>query len=378
MSALVEFPQELLLQPSQARLAYFQNKVVAHPHLKEAHGALLKAIQQPAGASLIFVFGPTGVGKTTLRLRVEQHLREAADAAAEHHPGQIPVIGVEAIAAERGDFKWKDFYSRALTALDEPLLAHKIDYGVCHIRRDSTGRLVVAPHVAASDLRGALEQALRQRQTAALIVDEAQHLKKIAGGRRLLDQMDVLKSLASLTGTIHVLVGTYELLGLADLSAQLNRRSYDIHFPRYRPDDAQDMLAFQSVLLTFQRHLPLSREPDLVGRIEYFYEQSVGCVGVLKNWLTRALRVALEDQAETLTSHHLEACAEPVRKLLRLAREIKEGEETLQERATQRDELRLLLSMPTQSALPLPAKSKGRAVERKPHRDPVGRENLVR
>ena len=377
MSAPVEFPSELLSQPTQTRLTYFQNKVVAHPRLKETHRALLDAIQQPAGASLIFVFGPTGVGKTTLRLRIEEQLREAANAAPEHSAGQIPVIGVEAIASERGDFKWKDYYTRALRALDEPLLAHKIDYGACHIRRDSTGRLVVAPHVAASDLRWALEQALRQRQTAALIVDEAQHLKKIAGGRRLLDQMDVLKSLASLTGTVHVLVGTYELLGLADLSAQLNRRSCEIHFPRYRPDDPQDMTAFQSVLLTFQRHLPLTQEPDLVGHLEYFYEQSVGCVGVLKNWLTRALRVALEDQAETLTPHHLEYSAEPIRKLLRMAREIKEGEETLQERETQRGELRLLLSMPTQPAQQHPTKPKRGTVERKPSRDPVGRENLA-
>ena len=377
MSVQIEFPRELLSQPTQTRLAYFQNKVVAHPRLKDTHRALLNAIQQPAGASLILVFGPTGVGKTTLRLRLEQQLREAACSAPEHLSGQIPVIGVEAIASERGDFKWKDYYTRALTALDEPLLAHKIDYGVCHIRRDSTGRLVVAPHVATSDLRWALEQALRQRQTAAVIVDEAQHLKKIAGGRRLLDQMDVLKSLASLTGTVHVLVGTYELLGLADLSAQLNRRSCEIHFPRYRADDPQDMAAFQSVLLTFQRHLPLTQEPDLVGHTEYFYEQSVGCVGVLKNWLTRALALALQDKAETVTQQHLEHCAEPARKLLRMAREIKEGEESLQEREAQRIELRQLLSMPAQPTQKRPTQPKRRTVERKPSRDPVGNENLA-
>jgi hypothetical protein len=222
-----------------------------------------------------------------------------------------------------------------------------------------------------------LEQALRQRQTAAVIVDEAQHLKKIAGGRRLLDQMDVLKSLASLTGTVHVLVGTYELLGLADLSAQLNRRSCEIHFPRYRADDPQDMAAFQSVLLTFQRHLPLTQEPDLVGHTEYFYEQSVGCVGVLKNWLTRALALALQDKAETVTQQHLEHCAEPARKLLRMAREIKEGEESLQEREAQRIELRQLLSMPAQPTQKRPTQPKRRTVERKPSRDPVGNENLA-
>jgi len=42
-----------------------------------------------------------------------------------------------------------------------------------------------------------LEQALRYRSPTAFIVDEAQHFKRIAGGRRLLDQMDTLKSLAN-------------------------------------------------------------------------------------------------------------------------------------------------------------------------------------
>ena len=70
MASQTDFPQELLSQSVAARLAYFQEKVVAHPHLKEAHQRLWQAIQQPAGASLIFVFGPTGVGKTTLRCRL--------------------------------------------------------------------------------------------------------------------------------------------------------------------------------------------------------------------------------------------------------------------------------------------------------------------
>lgn len=32
---------------------------------------------------------------------------------------------------------------------------------------------------------------------------------------------------------------------------------------------------------------------------------SVGCVGILKNWLTRSLRVALAESATTLTTSHL-------------------------------------------------------------------------
>jgi len=378
MTTTAAFPRELLAQPAAVRLAYFQDKVVAHPCLKQTHQALLQAIQQPAGASLIFVFGPTGVGKTTLRLRLAQQLLAAAGPARAQNPGHIPVVALEIAAPERGDFRWKDYYTRALQALDEPLLARKIDYGVRHFRRDSEGRLVIGPHAPASDLRWALEQALQQRRPAAFIADEAQHFKRIASGRRLLDQMDTLKSLASLTGTVHVLIGTYELLGLADLSAQLNRRSLELHFPRYRPDEAGGLAAFQSVLLTFQRHLPLAQEPDLIGRSDYCYERSVGCVGVLKNWLVRALAAALADGAKTLTDKHLAGAAEPTRKLLRMAREIREGEAAFQEREAHQTELRTLLGMPTPAAPERPAaKPGGRVGQRRPVRDPVGQAGPV-
>jgi len=211
-------------------------------------------------------------------------------------------------------------------------------------------------------------------------VDEAQHLKKMPSGRRLLDQMDVLKSLAALTETVHVLLGTYELLGLATLSAQLSRRSREIHFGRYRSEDSVDRQAFQSVLFTFQRHLPLATEPDLVGHFEYLYEQSVGCIGVLKGWLNRALAAALEDGAATLTIQHLERQAEPVRKLLRLAREIQEGEEALREDGQEREDVRRCLglcpaSLPRETLASPPLISRrqpARVAERLPARDPVG------
>jgi hypothetical protein len=367
------FPPELLGQPLLVRLAYFVHKVVAHPRLQETHHAVLRALQQPAGASLLLIYGPTGVGKTTLRRGIEKQLIEAALPDLDRELGRVPVVGLEAVAGEAGQFNWKDYYIRALRALDEPLIPHKI---IDHPRgnhRESSGGVPTSP-AAAPQLRRAWEQALLHRRPAAVIVDEAQHLTKMASGRRLLDQMDVLKSLAALTETIHVLIGTYELVGLATLSAQLSRRSREIHFGRYRAEDLEDRRAFQSVLFTFQRHLPLAQEPDLVGRFEYLYEQSVGCIGVLKDWLNRALAAALEEGAATLTAHHLERHAEPARKLLSLAREIQEGEEALRGDGREREEVRRFLGL---GSAPMPV-SQGasttsrRVAERLPSRDPVG------
>ena len=243
MPSVDSFPRELLAQPTDARLAYFTSKVVAHPRLTAVHRAVRDALSQPAGASLILVYGPTGVGKTTLRMRLEQQLLSEALPDMEQDPGRVPVIAVEAVAPESGQFNWKDYYLRALAALDEPLMAHKITATTPENRSlevPAPMRPFLKRATSAAEFRWVLEECLRRRRVAACLVDEAQHLKRLTSGRRLLDQMDTLKSLAALTGTVHVLVGTYELIGMTNLSAQLSRRSVEIHFGRYRADSAED------------------------------------------------------------------------------------------------------------------------------------------
>jgi hypothetical protein len=118
-------------------------------------------------------------------------------------------------------------------------------------------------------------------------------LAKIASGRRLLDQLDVIKSIANRTQTVHVLYGTYDLLAFRNLNGQLSRRSIDVHFPRYRTDFADDRQAFIGVLRSLAQQLPLAEPPDLAADWEFLYERSIGCVGVLKQWLIRALSAAL-------------------------------------------------------------------------------------
>ena len=71
-TATTGFPRELLTRPWNARLQYFKGYTVAHPRLVAARDSLLAAIHEMAPNSLILVLGPTGVGKTTLRMKIEQ------------------------------------------------------------------------------------------------------------------------------------------------------------------------------------------------------------------------------------------------------------------------------------------------------------------
>ncbi len=375
------FPSYLLDQSISERVAYFENYKVNHPKLQQVFKLVMDSIRKPDGASLIFVYGPTGVGKTTLRLGIEKKLIEEALPELEKDKGKIPVIGVEAVAPESGNFNWKDYYTRALIALEEPLIEHKVtfDYNIPGIRRNDEGVVLIKQSTSTAKLRQALEKALLHRRPDIFFIDEAQHLGKMSSGQKLQNQMDCLKSLANMTGVIHGLFGTYELLIFRDLSAQLSRRTIDIHFPRYKPNHPQDLKAFKSILLTFQRHLPLDREPDFVSKWDYFYERSLGCVGILKDWLTRTLRDALEQGDNTITEKHLKRRAWSVSQCTRMLAEITEDEGKFEETEKDISDLRKSLGLEPESieeTLKDSSKSKKkgsrRVGQRKPKRDSIG------
>lgn len=376
------FPLDLLERPADERIAYFQNYTVAHPLLRQTHEAVMRAIREPGGAQLISVVGPTGVGKTTLRQRAEKVLIEQILPSLDDDRGRIPVAGVQAIAPNSGNFNWKDYYTRALEALSEPLIDRKVDVGLLAEQAGRTIHLAAGKQVAGAERLRALEHALRHRRPAAFFVDDAQHLAKMASGRKLQDQLDCIKSLVDQTSIPHVLLGTYELLVFLNLSAQLSRRSIDIHFPRYRLERGEDVQAFQSVLLAFQRRMPLTVEPDLVNNWELCYERSVGCVGVLKDWFTRALVTSLEGN-EPLTVSQLEDHALSLSQCERMARDAVEGERQLAETSGARSTLRGILGMDplvdgaSGNDIKVSKIATRRVGERNPVRDPVGKKHAV-
>jgi thymidine kinase len=380
--------RSIAARPASERMADFKQYSIAHRILKEADSNLWRRIQEPGGASLIFVYGPTGVGKTTLRQHITSRLIEGAEGAEAH---QMPVLALEAAAPESGNFHWGHFFRQALGELEAPFLnKDKVEYAANAAYFDRAGNYVIKLRASVGDLRLAVEQALRYRRPRAVIIDEAQHLTKISSGRRLQEQMDVLKSLANQTGSLLVLIGTYELLTFHGLSGQLSRRSVSVHFPRYG-SGAEDLKAFQSVLYAFQRRLPVTEEPDLLKHWEYCYVRSIGCVGILKDWLVRALGASMADGGRTVSMRHLEETALSVWQCEQIAREALAGEERLAEKPGSMNGLTEMLGLVLQrmaapaavddapaEAVDATAKKKAeksrpkrRVGQRKPKRDPL-------
>jgi DNA transposition AAA+ family ATPase len=319
------FPEELLSDTPDAKKNYFQNYYVLHPKLKDATDMLINAIKNSAGFSIILLIGPTGVGKTTLIKKVIKQITNEAREDMNKDKSLIPIVCVEATSPDSGEFNWKDFFKRCLEALEEPLIDNKIDYDKL-VNRAYAGHKLKS-NATTPVLRRCFENALVHRKPRALIIDEAQHLTKTTSGRRQIDQLDTIKSIANTTCVPQVLVGTYELLPFLNMSAQLSRRTFDIHFMRYQSTNEKDMSDYKNIIRQFQWHLPLEEEPDLVRETEFIYERTIGCVGILKNWLERCLAEAVHNNMKTIDRKLLEKHAFSKNKISAIALEVVNGEE---------------------------------------------------
>ncbi|HEX8600707.1 MAG TPA: ATP-binding protein [Chloroflexia bacterium] len=333
------FPTELLLQPPKLRYDYFFDKIIAHPHLLAARKDIRRYILYPSEDRLVYVFGPTGAGKSTLARKMLQWVISDVLKDLESNPGWIPGAYAELPNPLRAIYNWTDHHISILQAIYEECIKHKVDFGENGEPsvRYTGGKLIVdrAPNPEA--LRRAVEHCLINRKLRALLLDEAHNLGKVgAGARGLLNQMDNMKTMANRTKTVHVLFGTYELLPLLHLSGQSSRRTAKVHLERYRIDDAAQEQVFQGIIAEFQENLPLSEEPDLVSEYKYLYQGSMGCVGLLKEWLDRALARTLEDEGveggsgqndAALFRHHLDLEILSDAERIAIIQEINKGEQ---------------------------------------------------
>ncbi len=328
-------------------LQRFKAYAMSHSLLSEVDKQISRAIDEPAGFAFVLLYGPSGVGKTTFIRQLEHRagvvnpppipgFGERVGHMNQFSP--VPLLLLETRPPDGSIFNRAEYYRVALKQLGE--------YPYEHTWEQKKGRGKETRFNDSSELRQVYEAALQRRGVRTIILDEAQHLLKLSSGVKLIDQLDWLKSMTNTTGALHILTGTYELLPLRNLNGQAARRGLEIHFPRYQFQHEPDQLAFQRALLTLLQQVPLEVEVEpLLRQWPYFYERCIGCIGVLKDWLVRAVAATIGASQGQLLFERIEECTLPIAQCESMAMEAAAGEQELHYTASRRQHLWTLLGM---------------------------------
>src|SRR5262245_37095056 len=262
--------------PSGAQDRLDQCKAFAawHPLLDLVEREVLHAIWEPAGFAYLLVYGPSGVGKSTMIHHIVRRLNTS-----EGGTGQRPLLLLEVRPPDGALFHRTDYYRTALRRLGQTAFERRmmVDLNTEPAWEKKGGRRPASRYHDDPELRYALEETLRTQHVRAVILDEAQHLMQGGQTATALDQLDWIKSMTNVTGVLHILLGTYSLVHFCNLNGQTARRGLEVHFPRYHFRAESDCQAFRNVLLTLLAQVPLTvDQAALLQHWSYFYPEVSG------------------------------------------------------------------------------------------------------
>jgi Cdc6-like AAA superfamily ATPase len=313
-------PREISHLSIVEKKARFRQATITHRLLEQTHRKIMQVVREPAGFTFVLIYGPTGVGKSKMIETVVGHLSEElrTPLAPAHlrplSPVPTPVLMIEADPPDGSVFNRGYYYRTALTLMGESTYQQHLHMDIHGEAQPSKRRPLRGKAAESNDLpelKEATKEAMPRHGVQVVMIDEAHHMLyggNGAAGSTLQEQLEWLKSLSSTTHILHILVGTYDLLNFGKLNGQIGRRCLPVHFSRYRLEREADCLEFQSALVSLLEQVPLRCDVEtLIGSYwVYFYEGCIGCIGVLKDWLVRAVSAALDDGEERLT---LERCS---------------------------------------------------------------------
>jgi energy-coupling factor transporter ATP-binding protein EcfA2 len=336
---------------------------VFHPNLREVRDGVMRAIYHPAGANVIIIIGPTGAGKSNLAKRLVKQIQRLEKPDLISDPGHIDVAMMDATPLLEGKFKWKDYFRRGNIVMREPLIDKKVCYDYDFPVFSSRELNSLAP------LLHSLENALRYRKPRAMIIDEA-HSIFAQDEEKTVRQLEIIKCMADRSGVPHVLIGTYSLGNALQLNGQLVRRCRIFEFRPYGLDDGAQ---FKKILEKFQEQLTIPASFKLADHLDYCLERSAGCVGIVRDWLVKAIDLAHYFNSAELKWKHLEVEAFTKSQINIVNEEIAVGRLKLAALLDEEDWRRRILSELEQERKERERKAKKRnlPIERKPKRDKV-------
>src|SRR5258708_7088133 len=325
----------------QARLAALQQYKIKHASLEKMDDLLKNAIDEHTSYGIVALYGPSGVGKSTVLKRIAERCREE-----ERDSSVVPIVVVQASPEDVGSASRLDCYRQVLhqlrghVAVRDRILNLPLAWQRGKKSTDPAEWL---------EIRDAVSYALDLLKVKAVCIDEAQHLMQADAAQKPSIQLDWLKSLTNRSNLLYILIGNYSLYDFCHLNGQIARRMRDEHFSRYHLNRQEEAEEFTSALKKLLEQVPLQVNiPEMLTHWKWFGEWSIGCVGILSDWVVETAATLCRAGESVLTLEALTKHALKPAQRLRLETEARTGEFKIAEaKAKSEEDLQQLLGRPS-------------------------------
>ena len=215
----------------------------------------------------------------------------------------------------------------AVTAPKPPVALRKVSG--CFFFAKKAWLLCRSPHRALLHSHGQKRSEFPYHKCSRQRSGREEHLAKMKSGRKLQDQLD--------SGP--------QATPLPQSQRAVEPAQYRRPLPAIPRREIRGLCVLSQCRFHAAAPSAAEGESDLLPHIEYCYERSIGCVGLVKDWLTRALALALNQGAHAVSLKMLERTAWSLDQSERMAREAVDGESEVGEKGQKRDRLKQLLQM---------------------------------
>src|SRR6266581_3271242 len=325
----------------QARLAALQQYKIKHASLEKMDTLLMNAIDEHTSYTILALYGPSGVGKSTVMKRIAERCREE-----EPDSCVVPVMVVQASPEDVGSAARLDFYRQVLHQLRGHVAVRDRILNLPLARERGKKSTDPAEWL---EMRDAVSYALDLLKVKAVCIDEAQHLMQADAAQKPSIQLDWLKSLTNRSNLLYILVGNFSLYDFCHLNGQLARRVREEQFCRYHLESQADAVEFTSALKVLLEQVPLQVNiPEMLTHWKWFGEWSIGCIGILSEWVVETASTLCRAGETVLTLEALAKHALKPAQRLKLETEARTGEFKIEEAKKESErELQRLLGKPS-------------------------------
>ena len=334
--------------------AYMDALRFPHANQDKVINVIRNQAKPGAGLSITLVVGGTGAGKSTLgRMQLADYISSNA-VAIDNDSSLIPAVmcEVDAVDASTRELNWPLQY----THLCHALLAPSILDGINNYQELGKSRDLVR------NSRLMFENALKERGTKYLILDEAVHFSRAKGDPR--EYGNLLKSLANRAGFHLLLLGAYGSEEIAVATDQLSRRVEVVHYSRYKPT-REDFTEYCKFVKSVAEALPLACKVDIADQVEYMFYGTFGFGGQSVDVLRRAVKKCDADGGRQWRNEFLFSSMPSERAHRKIVKDTLVGEDAVQSYLQKDSKHNYITEKQARDELLLDAEAANRSTQRK-------------